>query len=120
MVSASLGPFRLSARLDQLELTSLSAGFNSSLNLGAITGTYSITASGLERGMTGLSMRLAVAQGMFSGNTSVSFAQRADDFGFASLSTSIALRLSPGVITFQATFGRFGLARAAVSTGVVF
>ena len=119
-VSTSLGPFRVSARLDQLELTSLSAGFSSSLNLGSVTGTYGISASGLERGMTGLSMRLAIAQGMFSGNTSISFAQSAASFGFASLSTGIALRLSPGVITFQATFGRFGLTRAAVSTGVVF
>jgi len=119
-VSTSLGPFRLSARLDQLQLTSLSAGFNSSLNLGSVTGTYAISVSGLERGMTGLSMRLAIAQGMFSGNTSISFAQSAASFGFASLSTRIALRVSPGVITFQATFGRFGLARAAVSTGVVF
>jgi len=119
-VSTSFGPFRVSARLDQLQLTSLSAGFNSSLNLGAITGTYAISISGLERGMTGLSMRLAIAQGMFSGNTSISFAQSAASFGFASLSTRIALRLSPGVITFQATFGRFGLTRAAVSTGVSF
>ena len=70
--------------------------------------------------MTGLSMRLAVAQGMFSGNTSISFAQSGTSFGFASLSTRIALRVSPGAITFQATFGRFGLTRAAVSTGVVF
>jgi len=119
-VSTSLGPFSVGARLDQLELTSLSAGFNSSLNLGSVTGTYAISISGLERGMTGLSMRLAIAQGMFSGNTSISFAQSADSFSFASLSTRIALRVSPGVITFQATFGRFGLTRAAVSTGVVF
>jgi len=119
-VSTSLGPFRLSARLDQFELTSMSAGFNSSLNLGAMTGTYGISISGLERGMTGLSTRLAVSQGMFSGNTSISFAQSGTSFGFASLSTRIALRVSPGVITFQATFGRFGLTRAAVSTGVVF
>jgi len=119
-VSTSVGPFRLSARLDQLTVTSLSAGFNSSLNLGAMTGTYAISASGLEKGMTGLSMRLAIAQGMFSGNTSISFAQSGTSFGFASLSTRIALRVSPGVITFQATFGRFGLARAAVSTGIVF
>jgi len=119
-VSGSLGPFRFSGRLDQFEITSLSAGFNSSLNLGAMTGTYAISASGLEMGMTGLSMRLAIAQGMFSGNTSVSFAQSGTSFGFASLSTRIALRVSPGVITFQATFGRFGLARAAVSTGVAF
>jgi len=119
-VSTSLGPFRLSARLDQLELTSLSAGFNSSLNLGSMSGTYGISASGLERGMTGLSMRLAVAQGVFSGNTSISFAQSADSFGFASFSTSISLRLSPGVMSFQATFGRYGLTRASISTGVVF
>jgi hypothetical protein len=119
-VSMSFGPFRMSVRLDQLEITSLSAGFGSSLNLGAVTGTYGISASGLERGMTGLSMRLAIAQGMFSGNTSISFAQSAASFSFASLSTSIALRLSPGVIAFQATFGRFGLTRASVSTGVVF
>jgi len=119
-VSTSLGPFSVGARLDRLELTSLSAGFNSSLNLGSVTGTYAISISGLERGMTGLSMRLAIAQGMFSGNTSISFAQSADSFSFASLSTRIAFRVSPGVITFQATFGRFGLSRAAVSTGVVF
>ena len=79
-----------------------------------------MTASGLERGMTGLSMQLSLSQGIFSAGTSVSFANRADKLGFASLSSSLTFRFSPAVVTVQTTFGRYGLTRAAVTAGVAF
>ena len=42
------------------------------------------------------------------------------DFGFSSLGTQLAFRIPPGTISVQATFSRFGLTRASVSTGVTF
>jgi hypothetical protein len=65
-------------------------------------------------------MRLSLSQGIFSASTGVSFAERAEKFGFASLSSSLTFRFSPAVVTVQATFGRYGLTRAAVTAGVVF
>jgi hypothetical protein len=119
-ISGSVGCFDVGASLDKLEITSLSAGCNTPIQLGAITGSFGIGASGLIDGLTGLSMRLALGQGLFSASTSVAFAQRGDDFGFASLGTQLSFRFSPGTISVQATFGRFGLTRASLSTGVTF
>ena len=119
-ISFSMEPFRLAFALDTMTLTSVSFSFGTGLNLGAMTGSFGLTASGLERGMTGLSMRLSLSQGIFSAGTSVSFANRAEKFGFASLGSTLTFRLSPAVVTVRATFGRFGLTRAAVTAGVVF
>jgi hypothetical protein len=115
-----MDPFRVAFALDTMELKSMSFSFGTSLNLGAMTGNFSTTASGLEKGMTGLSMRLSLSQGIFSAGTSVSFAERAEKFGFASLGSTLTFRFSPATVTVQATFGRYGLTRAAVTAGVVF
>ena len=119
-LSISMEPFRLAFALDTMTLTSMSFSFSTGLNMGAMTGSFGLTASGLERGMTGLSMRLSLSQGIFSAGTSVAFANRAEKFGFASLGSTLTFRLSPAVVTVQATFGRYGLTRAAVTAGVVF
>lgn len=119
-ISLSMEPFRFAFALDTMELTSMSFSFSTSLNMGAMTGSFATTASGLERGMTGLSMRLSLSQGIFSAGTSVSFAERAEKFGFASLGSTLTFRFSPAVVTVRATFGRYGLTRAAVTAGVVF
>ncbi len=119
-LSISMEPFRVAFALDTLELRSMSLSFGTGLNMGAMTGRFSMTASGLERGMTGLSMRLSLSQGIFSAGTSVAFANRAEKFGFASLGSSLTFRFSPAVVTVRATFGRYGLTRAAVTAGVVF
>ena len=119
-VSFDMAPFRVAFALETMELKSMSFSFNTGLNMGAMTGRFSATASGLERGMTGLSMRLSLSQGIFSASTSVAFAERDEKFGFASLSSSLTFRFSPAVVTVQATFGRYGLTRAAVTAGVVF
>ena len=119
-LSGTSGPFRFAFALDKLALNSLSAGASTSLNLGAMTGNFGASFTGLEKGLTGMSLRLSVAQGVLSAATSVSYAQRGEQFGFASLSTQITFRLSPGTISIQATFGRYGLTRAAISTGVSF
>jgi hypothetical protein len=119
-LSISMDPFRVSFALDTMSLTSMSFSFGTGLNMGAMTGSFGMTASGLERGMTGLSMRLSLSQGIFSAGTSVAFADRAEKFGFASLGSTLTFRLSPAVVTVQATFGRYGLTRAAVTAGVVF
>jgi hypothetical protein len=119
-LSISMDPFRVAFALDTMDLKSMSFSFGTSLNLGAMTGNFSTTASGLEKGMTGLSMRLSLSQGIFSAGTSVSFAERAEKFGFASLGSTLTFRFSPAVVTVQATFGRYGLTRAAVTAGVVF
>jgi len=119
-LSISMEPFRLAFALDTMTLTSMSFSFSTGLNMGAMTGSFGATASGLEKGMTGLSMRLSLSQGIFSAGTSVAFANRAEKFGFASLGSTLTFRLSPAVVTVQATFGRYGLTRAAVTAGVVF
>ena len=119
-LSISMEPFRVAFALDTMTLTSMSFSFSTGLNMGAMTGSFGLTASGLERGMTGLSMRLSLSQGIFSAGTSVAFANRAEKFGFASLGSTLTFRLSPAVVTVQATFGRYGLTRAAVTAGVVF
>jgi hypothetical protein len=119
-LSISMEPFRVAFALDTLTLTSMSFSFSTGLNMGAMTGSFGATASGLEKGMTGLSMRLSLSQGIFSAGTSVSFAERAEKFGFASLGSTLTFRFSPAVVTVQATFGRYGLTRAAVTAGVVF
>jgi|AntAceMinimDraft_16_1070373.scaffolds.fasta_scaffold07259_2 hypothetical protein len=119
-LSISMEPFRAAFALDTMTLSSMSFSFSTGLNMGAMTGSFGLTASGLERGMTGLSMRLSLSQGIFSAGTSVAFANRAEKFGFASLGSTLTFRLSPAVVTVQATFGRYGLTRAAVTAGVVF
>jgi hypothetical protein len=119
-VSGSVGCFQFGMMLDQLELTSLSAGCTTPLSLGATTGSFGVSATGLHKGLTGLSARLSLGQGLFSASTSVAFAERGGGFGFASLGTQLSFRFSPGTISVQATFGRFGLTRASLSTGVTF
>ena len=88
--------------------------------MGAMTGSWGFSATGLERGMTGASVRLSLAQGIFSAATSVSFATRGEKLGFASWASTLTFRFSPAVVTVQATFGRYGLTRAAVTAGVAF
>ena len=119
-LSVTEGPFRMSIALDTLSVTGLSASCGNSLSLGPISGSWSISASGIERGLTGLAMRLALAEGVFSTNTGITFSQRGDDFGFASWSNRLTFRFSPAVVSVQATFGRYGLTRAAVTTSVSF
>ncbi len=119
-LSGSVGCFGFGVALDELALTSLSARYNTPLNLGTMKGAFSISATGLEKGLTGLSTRLSLTQGLFSAGTSVAFAESAGQFRFASMSTQLTYRLSPGTISIQATFSRYGLTRAAVGTGVTF
>jgi len=118
-LSGSFGPYRFAFLLDQLAVSSLSASFNVPLNLGAMTGSFASSFTGLERGLTGMSLRLALSQGTLSGNMSASFSQLGDHFGFASLTTQMSLRFSPGIISLQVTFGRYGLTRAAVNVGLL-
>ena len=119
-LSGSFACFQYGVLLDEFKLTSLSAGLNTPFSTGALKGTFGVSATGLERGLTGLSARLTVIQGLFSAGTSVAFAQRGADFGFASLGTQLAFRIPPGTISVQATFGRYGMTRASVSCGVTF
>jgi len=119
-ISGSLGCFDAGVSLDKLAITSLSAGCSTPFSLGALTGSFNVSATGLDRGLTGLSTRLSVSQGLFSAGTNVAFAQRGAHFGFASLGTQFAFRIPPGTISIQATFSRYGLTRAGVSTGVTF
>jgi hypothetical protein len=119
-VSGSIGCFQYGMALDKLELTSLSAGCTTRLDMGTISGSFGISATGLTDGLTGLSLRLSLGQGLFSASTSVSFAELGGNFGFASLGTQLSFRFSPGTISVQATFGHFGLTRASISTGVSF
>jgi hypothetical protein len=119
-LAGSLGCFQFGMALDKVALTSMSARCGSAFNLGALTGSYDLSATGLERGLTGLSARLALSQGTFSASTNVAFAQRGADFGFASLGTQFAFRMPPGTISIQATFSRYGMTRASVGAGVSF
>ncbi len=120
MLTVTEGPFRLSIALNELAVEGLSASCGDSLNLGSISGSWALSASGIERGLTGLAFRLALAQGIFSTDTSITFSTRGDDFGFASWSSKLSFRFSPAVVSVQATFGRYGLTRAAVSTSMSF
>jgi hypothetical protein len=119
-MTGAVGCFQYGVLLDELELTSLSAGSSIPFSMGALKGTFGVSATGLQRGLTGLSARLSLSQGLFSAGTNVAFAQRGADFGFASLGTQLAFRIPPGTISIQATFSRYGLTRASVSTGVTF
>ena len=119
-LSITAEPFRLAFALDTMTLTSMSASISSGLSMGAMTGSWGASATGLERGLTGASVRLSLAQGIFSAATSVSYATRGEQFGFASWSSTLTFRFSPAVVTVQATFGRYGLTRAAVTAGVAF
>jgi len=120
VLSATSGPFRIGIALDTLEITGLSASCSDTLNLGAIGGSWEVSASGIDRGLTGLSFRLQLSQGTFSTNTSITFSQRGDDFGFASWSNVLTLRFSPAMLSARVTFGRNGLTQAAISTNVSF
>ena len=119
-LSITADPFRLAFALDTMTLKSMSASVSSGLSMGAMTGSWGVSATGLERGLTGASVRLSLAQGIFSAATSVSYATRGEQFGFASWATTLTFRFSPAVVTVQATFGRYGLTRAAVTAGVAF
>ena len=119
-LSITCEPFRLAFALDTMTLNSMSASVSSGLSMGAMTGSWGASFTGLERGMTGASVRLSLAQGIFSAGTSMSFATRGEQFGFASWASTLTFRFSPAVVTVQATFGRYGLTRAAVTAGVAF
>lgn len=119
-LSITQGPFSMSFALDTMDITGLSASCGDSLNLGAITGSWSLRITGIERGLTGLAMALSLGHGVFSVNTSVTFSQLGDDFGFASWSNRLIFRWSPAVVSTQVTFGRHGLTRAAITTSVSF
>ena len=120
LLSATSGPFTIGIALDTLEITGLSASCNGTMNLGAIGASWSVSASGIDRGLTGLSFRLMLSQGTFSADTSITFSQRGDDFGFASWSNVLILRFSPAMLSVRVTFGRNGLTQAAISTNVSF
>jgi len=93
-------------------------GFSGSASLGA------------GSGLSGISMRLSLTQGTFSANQAVSFTRQASGFdqnnepifglGFGSFSTNISVRFPPASITMNVSFGKKGLSRFAVITGVVF
>jgi hypothetical protein len=119
-LTATQGPFTLSIALDEFEIDGLSASCGDTLNLGAINASWSLRATGIERGLTGLAMALSLAHGTFSTSTSITFSQLGDHFGFASWTSRLTFRLSPAVVSAQATFGRYGLTRAAVTTSVSF
>jgi hypothetical protein len=123
-LSFTYGSFQGSIYLGDTGLmgvSSLSFNCTTSLSLAAgMTGSVGLTLTGIERGLTGLSTRLSVSQGLFSAGTSVTFAQIGTTFGFASLTTQLTFRLPPGVISVQATFARNGLTQGSLSMGVVF
>ena len=116
----NIDQFRAAFAPDTSELKSMSFSFNTGLNMGAMTGRFSPIVSGQERGTTRLSMRPLLSQGIFWASPSVAFADRAEKFGFASLSSSLTFRFNPAVVTGQATFGKPGLTRAAATAGVIF
>jgi hypothetical protein len=119
-ISVTSDPFRIAFALDTMTLNSMSASFSTQLNLGAMTSSFGASLSGLERGLTGASARLSLAQGGISVATSVSCAQQGDRFSLTSWANTFTIRLSPAVLTVQATFGTHGLSRAGISVGVAF
>ncbi len=52
--------------------------------------------------------------------TNVAYARRGRRFEFAAFGVQIAFRFSPGMLSFQAPFGRFGRTLAALNTGISF
>ena len=119
-LSVSCGPFSLSVDLETLAINAFSVNFNTSLNLGAMTGAFKATMSAKGDELSSIHMSLNVSEGILSAGTSVAFTRSSAGFGFASLGGTLTFRFSPAVVTVQATFGRYGLTRASVSTGVVF
>jgi len=102
-------------------VNSLSFSGTTELNLvQGMRGTFGLNLTGLESGLTGVTARLALSQGLFSAGTAVTFAQIGTALGFVSLTTQVRFRLPPGVISVQATFAHNGLTQASFSVGVVF
>jgi len=119
-LSIAEGPFLVGIALNELDVTGLSARLGTPLNLGPITGAWSLSATGLEQGLTGVMASLSLSHGVFSTRTSIGLSQVGEDFGFASWSSQLTFRFSPAVVSVQATFGRYGLTRAAVTTSMSF
>lgn len=119
-LTATHGPFRFSIALDSLEIRGLSAQCGSTLSLGPISGSWALSVTGIERGITGIAANLTLAEGVFSTNTSITFSQRGDKFGFASWANKFSFRFSPAVVSAQVTFGRHGLTRAVIAVSVTF
>jgi len=119
-MSIRAGAFSFGFGLDTLSIRSISANFNSPLNMGSMTGSAGMVISAGPSGLSGISMRLSLMQGTFSGGVNVSMSRTSTGFGFSSLSSNVNFRLSPAMISVRATFGRYGLTRASLSTQIVF
>ncbi len=81
-------------------------------------------------GLSSISAMMSLTQGTFSANQSVTFTRQqvgTDAMGdpifgltFGSLVTNVSLRFAPASITMNVAFGKSGLTRFAIITGVVF
>lgn len=89
---------------------------------GATSGSCSASATAsLDKGVTGASLGLALNQGLFTSNYSLTYSWRSDTgLAFSGLSLRFGLNLSPVVIGMSLAFGRGGLAQLGVSVGYVF
>lgn len=123
-LSFDVDPFRFNVRFNDIEtfeLNTITASFHDRFTLGTMNGAVSAnTTFQNERGITGVSMSLFVSQGTVSTSTSVSFAQYDESLQFSYLNNRISLRLSPFTFTASPSFGRDGLRRLAITTGVMF
>jgi len=106
--------------LDTAVIESFSVNVGTSLNLASMTGAFSGTLSATGDELSSIHISLSLSEGILSAGTNVAFARSSAGFGFSSFTGMLTFRFSPAVITVQAVFGRYGLTRASVSTGVVF
>jgi len=131
-LSASLksDPLNIGLSFDgQFQLRSANLSFSSTQTLGpsrlSFTSDASLSGGG---GLTSLRFATALTQGTFSANQAVSFTRQAITpapdptfaLRFASLTSNVSVRFSPASITMNVAFGRKGLTRFAIITGVVF
>jgi hypothetical protein len=96
---------------------------HSTFSVGAVTTVFSaIATTESGKGLTALSMALAISSGIFSANHQVAFIRPGEESGlkFTLLTIGFSLRLSPAVFSISPTFGANGLTHLAFSAAVVF
>lgn len=88
---------------------------------GAMTGTFTTAATfASDLDASSISMGVSASQGTFSGGINVGISQQDDDLRLSSVSTNLAMTLTPVRISLSVLFGRTGLRQASLNVGVTF
>jgi hypothetical protein len=130
-IPLTLGGFTLSTTIgclnahlvlsEQLQFESARVSYGTSLELGMMKATFSGNASVISGvGLTQMSFSSSLTQGLFASGVSLSFSNQAGKLRFSALSLSLNFNQTPMSFGASIVFGRTGLRRMTLSTGVVF